>query len=363
MNSIDVKKSLKALSCVPGTLVYALLLTLCLIKQLLLPLFSAFSSKPKSSVVRTPETVFEGLPDLGYPFSPHYITLKVKDGATLPRVHYVDEGPRNATEVILCLHGEPSWSYLYRKMIPVLVAADYRVVVPDFIGFGKSDKFTSMDSYTHDMHTLTLRHFIEDLGLTNITLVCQDWGGLTGLAVVKDIPTRFARIVVMNTGLPVLDSVSSGIKKCMDLDLVHRALAFLIWQASVKLLGTYLPIEFLFHRIVGFPKDVVKGYTMPFPSAIYKAGAAKWPLMVLSKPVNASMAETRAFIKTWKKPALVMFSDGDPITHGEENYFITAIPHAKKVTIHGAGHFLQEESGKELAENIVSFVHNSKDLS
>jgi len=359
MNSNAAKKSLKALSCVFAAFAYALLLTLCLIKQLLMIIFSAFSSKPKSSVVRTPDTLFEGLPDLGYPFSPHYVTLKVKDGVTLPRVHYVDEGPKDATEVILCLHGEPSWSYLYRKMIPVLVAAEYRVVVPDFIGFGKSDKFTSMESYTHDMHTLTLRRLIEDLGLINITLVCQDWGGLTGLAVVKDIPTRFARIVVMNTGLPVRGSVSSNMKRCMDLDLVHRSLSFLIWQASVYLLGTYLPIGFLFHRICGFPKDAVKGYVMPFPSAIYKAGAAKWPLLVLAKPVSLSMAETRAFINTWKKPALVMFSDRDPITHGEEKYFMNAIPHAKKITIHGAGHFLQEESGKELAENIVNFVKSS----
>jgi len=302
--------------------------------------------------------LFNRLPDLGYPFKPHYITLKIQEGATLPRVHFVDEGRRDAKEVILCLHGEPSWSFLYRKMVPVLVSAGYRVVVPDFIGFGKSDKFTSMDLYTHDMHTTTLQLLIQELELNKITLVCQDWGGLTGLAVVKEMPSRFSRLVVMNTGLPTGWGCLLTLRICYDLELISRSLAFLIWQAIVKLLGTWIPIYFLFHWIVGFSKDVSEGYAMPFPSALYKAGVAKWPLLVLTKLVNKSMRDTRNFLKTWKKPALVMFSDNDPITRGEEKFFMNTIPQAKKVTIHGAGHFLQEECGGEIADNIVWFITN-----
>jgi len=152
----------------------AFLLLLCLLQRLLLPIFNLFITKPCATIVRTPETRFEGLNALGYPFAPHYLSLKVGGFKTLPRVHYVDEGPDNAEKVVLCLHGEPSWSFLYRKMIPGFVSAGFRVIAPDLIGFGKSDKFTSVDSYTHEMHTMTIRLLIEELNLENITLVGQD---------------------------------------------------------------------------------------------------------------------------------------------------------------------------------------------
>ena len=146
----------------------------------------------------------------GYPFESNYVELPAGSGHTLPRVHYIDEGDQDATEVILCLHGEPSWSFLYRHMIPTLVHAGYRVIAPDFIGFGKSDKYTSMENYSHELHTSTLRLLIEHLELENITLVCQDWGGLTGLSVVKDIPDKFSSLVIMNTGLPTGDMTSDS---------------------------------------------------------------------------------------------------------------------------------------------------------
>ncbi|KAK8392796.1 hypothetical protein O3P69_014913 [Scylla paramamosain] len=155
------------------------------------------------TVVRTPEECFQGLEAMGYNFRPNYVELPVGGGKMLPRVHYIDEGPRDAAETILCLHGEPSWSFLYRHMVPGLVRAGYRVVVPDFIGFGKSDKFTCPESYSHELHCMTLRLLLDHLRLRDITLVCQDWGGLTGLPVVRDCSHLFSRLVIMNTGLPV----------------------------------------------------------------------------------------------------------------------------------------------------------------
>merc|ERR1719320_1347524 len=359
MSGCTCQRTMKFVKCVFGAFVLAFLLLLCLIKRIVTPIFNTLFVKRIAEIVRTPEGTFKGLTALGYPFAPHYVSLKVGGSAKLPRVNYVDEGPDDAQEVVICLHGEPSWSFLYRKMVPGFVSAGFRVIVPDFIGFGKSDKFTSIESYTHEMHTMTLRLLIEELGLENITVVCQDWGGLTGLAVVKDMPQRFSRIVVMNTGLPVgltKDVIEETWNNGELIDLVHRSFAFLIWQASVKLIGNYLPVEFLFNKIVGFPKEVAEAYSMPFPSVLYKAGAAKWPLLVLSETVNSSMQETRDFIKKWKKPALVMFSDGDPITRGEEKFFLRSIPHAQHELVTEAGHFLQEEKGEELAENIIRFM-------
>jgi len=165
---------MKVVQVVFGAFLYAFLQLLCLLKRIVKPIFNILITKQTTTIVRTPEATFKGLTALGYPFAPHYVSLKVGGSARLPRVHYVDEGPDDAQEVVICLHGEPSWSFLYRKMVPGFVSAGFRVIVPDFIGFGKSDKFTSMDSYTHEMHTMTISLLIEELRLENITLVCQD---------------------------------------------------------------------------------------------------------------------------------------------------------------------------------------------
>lgn len=238
-------------------------------------------------------------------------------------------------------------------MVPGLVKAGYRVVVPDFIGFGKSDKFTFMNSYSHDLHCMTLRLLLDHLRLRNITLVCQDWGGLTGLPVVRDCPHLFSRLVIMNTGLPT-GFIQTGL-------LPTSLTPFLIWRNFVQLFGTSLPIGRIFTRALVNPQpDVVRGYEAPFPSALYKAGAAQWPLLVPITPntsVAADMQATQDFLASeWKKPALVMFSDRDAITRGLEKVFLKLLPHASYKLVCGAQHFLQEDKGEELTTHIISFI-------
>lgn len=300
------------------------------------------------SIIRTPDERFQNLP--GFPYQPHYVEL---NGA---RVHYVDEG---AGEVVLCLHGEPSWSYLYRKMIPVL-SLRRRVVAPDFIGFGRSDKYTELSDYTYKMHRDTIVGFIEQLDLKNITIVVQDWGGLIGLRVVSLIPDRFARLVIMNTGLPTGDGPLPP--------------AFLAWRNFAKN-SPDLPVGQIVRgsfvkadggQPVGcgdcLSPEVIAAYDAPFPGPEYQAGARAFPLLVPEKPTDEAAPELKAaqaFLMTWQKPAFALFSDGDAITRGGDLYFRAIIPTAKTqphIVIKGAGHFLQEEKGEEVAGHINDFI-------
>lgn len=293
-------------------------------------------------VLRTPDERFANLP--GYPFAPNYLSL---NGV---RVHYVAEG---SGETILCLHGEPSWSYLYRKMIPPL-AAEHRVIAPDFIGFGRSDKYANPEDYSFQMHCDTLIGFIEALALQGITLVVQDWGGLIGLTVATQLPERFARLVIMNTGLPGGEGMPE---------------AFMRWRAVCERFGTRVPVGRSIQggTVTELPPEVIAAYEAPFPDEKYKAGAAVWPLLVPLKPDDpgaAEMRQARRVLGGWEKPALILFSDGDPITRGGDLWF-RRLMHIRQAdqphtVIEGAGHFLQEDKGEEIADHILRFMAQTK---
>ncbi|MCB9008036.1 MAG: haloalkane dehalogenase [Ardenticatenaceae bacterium] len=289
-------------------------------------------------IIRTPDSRFENLPD--YPFAPNYVEVNSL------RLHYVDEG---AGKTILCLHGEPSWSYLYRKMIPPL-AAQHRVVAPDLVGFGRSDKYTDPAAYSFQMHRDVLVGFIEALDLRQITVVVQDWGGLLGLTIATQLPARFARLVIMNTGLPT--------------GMFPMPEAFMQWRAAAERFGNKLPVGRIIQNgtVSQLPKEVVAAYEAPFPDEQFKAGAAVFPLLIPLTPQDpgaAEMSRAQRQLTRWTKPALVMFSDGDPITRGGDALFRRAIPGAKdqpEITIEGAGHFLQEDKGEEIASHILDFM-------
>lgn len=302
--------------------------------------------------VRTPENRFKRLAH--YPFEARYLnltndTLK-QDGIDGLRMHYVDEGPASA-DPILMLHGEPSWSYLYRYMIPVCTAAGHRVIAPDLIGFGKSDKPTQVKDYTYLRHMHWLQAFIDQLDLNNITLVCQDWGSLLGLRLAAENESRFKAIVVGNGMLP------TGEEKIPS--------AFKIWRAFA-LNSPWFPISRIveFGSFKTFSKDERLAYDAPFPSAKHKAGTRAFPGLVPTSPDNPATPANKAaweVLKKWQKPFLTTFSNGDPITRGGDKYMQKLIPGAKNqphITLKG-GHFLQEDSGVEFAQAINRLLAES----
>jgi haloalkane dehalogenase len=302
-------------------------------------------------VLRTPEDRFEGLP--GYDFAPHHVEVPAGEGSTSLRVHYVDEGPADASETVLLMHGEPSWSFLYRKMVPVLSEAGLRVVVPDLVGFGRSDKPAARTDYTYARHVEWMRAALFDaLGLEGLTLVGQDWGGLIGLRLVAEHPDRFRRVVAANTGLPTGDRDMSE--------------AFLAWQRFSQEVPR-MPIG----RIVAggcateLAPEVIAAYDAPFPDESYKEGARQFPMLVPCRPDDpASGANRRAWevLKGFGKPFLCAYSDSDPVTKGADRLFLDLVPGTKgqaHTTIAGGGHFLQEDRGPELAEVVVAFVRSN----
>lgn len=296
--------------------------------------------------LRTPDEAFEGLP--GFGFAPHYAEVPDLDGGRL-RIHYLDEGPADAPLVVL-MHGEPSWCYLYRHMIPVLVGAGLRCVAPDLVGFGRSDKPTERADYTYARHVEWIRALLVDhLGISGATLVGQDWGGLVGLRVVAENPGRFARVVAANTGLP------TGDDRVTD--------AFLAWQRFSQETDVF-PVGRLIDggTLTDLPAEVVAAYEAPFPDDSYKAGARVFPVLVPTSPDDPASEANRSAWKVfeaWDKPFLTAFSDGDPITAGGHAVFQRRVPGAqgcRHVTIEGAGHFLQEDRGPELARVVADFV-------
>lgn len=298
--------------------------------------------------LRTPEERFADLP--GYPFAPRYAEVPDTEGGRL-RIHYVDEGDV-AAEPVLLMHGEPSWSYLYRKMIPIIVEAGYRVLAPDLVGFGRSDKPSSAGDYSYARHVAWMRAFLLELNQRNINLVCQDWGGLVGLRLVAEDPEAFARVVVANTGLP------TGDRALPEAFMAWRKFSLEVPQFDVGGIvrgGCQTPL----------PEAVVAAYDAPFPDETFKEGARIFPSLVPVSPDDpAAEANRRAWevLQQFEKPFLTAFSDGDPITRGGERVFQKLIPGAKgrpHQIIEGAGHFLQEDRGEEFAQVVVDFISNS----
>jgi haloalkane dehalogenase len=312
-------------------------------------------------VLRTSDERFDSLP--GYDFEPHYVDVPSGDGSgeTL-RVHYLDEGPESAgssgapgassesAQVVLLLHGEPSWSYLYRKMVPPLVGAGLRVIVPDLVGFGRSDKPAARGDYTYARHVEWMRSALFDgLGLEAVTFLGQDWGGLVGLRLVAENPERFSRVVAANTGLPTGDD--------------HMGEAFLAWQKFSQE-APELPVGPIVASgcTTALSTQVVAAYDAPFPDESYKEGARQFPLLVPTRPDDpAASANRRAWeaLGAFDKPFLCAFSDGDPITKGADLRFKEVVPGARNqphTTIVGGGHFLQEDKPADLASAVIDFV-------
>jgi haloalkane dehalogenase len=288
---------------------------------------------------RTPDERFVGLP--GYAFEPHYV-----EQDTL-RLHYVDEG---TGEPVLLLHGEPTWAFLYRKLIPPL-AGVARVVAPDYLGFGRSDKPTRVEDYSYDLHYRSIERLAEELDLRETTVVVQDWGGPIGLRLAARHPERVARLVLLNTG------VGAGRAPSPE---------WLRFRAFMRRVGPEIvPGQLVrISAVTELADGVVEAYNAPFPTAESKAGVLAFPELVpteLDHPSAAKMLEVRAALERWEKPALVLFSDSDPIfPPAAAERLASRIPGAGPAEIvAGAGHFLQEEKGEEIAERIVRFLRET----
>jgi haloalkane dehalogenase len=291
-------------------------------------------------VLRTPETRFADLDD--FPFAPHYV--EVSDEL---RMHYLDEGPSDGAPVLL-LHGEPTWSYLYRKMVPPLAAAGFRVVVPDLIGFGKSDKPAAIGDYSYALHEQWLLACMDTLKLQGITLFGQDWGSLLGLRIAGAQPERFARIMIANGALPLGDGSMS--------------FAFRIWRAFAKY-SPWFPVGRLVQTgtVTTLTEREVAAYDAPFPNRNYKAGARAFPALVPVEPGDPAVPGNR---RSWEglgrfeKPFLCVFGRNDPVLGKLDRVLIDQVPGARDQPhdrIRG-GHFIQEDEGPELANRLIAWA-------
>jgi haloalkane dehalogenase len=294
-------------------------------------------------VLRTPDARFAGLED--WPFAPQYQVLAMESGDPL-RMHYVDEGPLDGA-VVLLMHGEPSWAYLYRKTIPALVAQGHRVIAPDLIGFGRSDKPALRTDYTYERHVAWMSEWLTALDLTDITLFCQDWGGLIGLRLVAAFPERFVGVVAGNTGLPTGSGMTEGFK------------AWLEFSQNVP----QMPVGMIVDGGTG--RDLspaeLSAYEAPFPDETFKEGARQFPILVPVTPEHASVAENLAAwtaLEAFDKPFLTAFSDGDAVTRGGETAFQARVPGAKGQphVILSGGHFLQEDAPAEIAALLDAMI-------
>ncbi|WP_424671131.1 haloalkane dehalogenase [Candidatus Binatus sp.] len=299
-------------------------------------------------MLRTPDARFANLPD--FAFTAHYCEVTDPDGTAL-RIHYLDEGPPTAGPVLL-MHGEPSWSFLYRRIIKSLAARGHRVVAPDLPGFGRSDKPADQSDYTFERHVRWMSDWLAATRLSGITLFCQDWGGLIGLRLVAAFPERFARVVVANTGLPTGEGFSEGFQRWLE------------FSQSAPVLPIGQIVSMGCRRSLSEAEQAA--YDAPFPDESFKAGARRFPALVPITPQHGSVAENQAawkVLERFTKPFLTAFSDSDPITKGGERIFhqrVAGTSRQKHVTITDAGHFLQEDKPDEIADLIHEFIASTK---
>jgi haloalkane dehalogenase len=296
-------------------------------------------------LLRTPDHHFTGLPD--FPYAPHYVSIPAGDGSSL-RVHYIDEGPRRAP-IVLLFHGEPSWCFSFRKVIRILLAAGLRVVAPDLVGCGRSDKPAAPEDYTYQRLVDWMQSVLHALSLPPVTLLCHDWGGLIGLRLVAADPERFLRVLAVNTSLPTGDG------KAPD--------AFLAWQSSVRSASSFSAASVVAGACEQpLPAEVLAAYDAPFPDPSHQAAIRRLPLLVPTSPEDPASAPNR---RAWQalarftRPFLTIFGDRDPFTRGSERAFQRRIPGAAGLShklLAGAGHFIQEDAGDELGRLAVEFV-------
>ena len=336
-----------------------------------------YGSEVSPGVLRTPDSQFENLKD--YPFEPNYIEIQGL------RVHYLDEGPKDADPIFL-LHGEPTWSYLFRKMIPILADAGHRVIVPDMIGFGKSDKFISKHDYSYKHHINTMKELVELLDLNNVTFFGQDWGGLVGLRVVAEMPDRFAKVAVSNTGMIASEGFSGWIfenfvkllvwwngpvtfeelkvamekvnetKEPTDLDglrMFSKWIAHSYYSEDMNISGIIQTAG-----RIDLSEEEIRAYDAPYPSGKYKAGAHMFPYLIPTQLQENENYWVNVFEK-WNKPFLVAFGSEEKITMRMKEDFMNRIPNPTEVTLEGVGHFCQEEAGPELATLISNFINEN----
>ena len=343
--------------------------------------FNLFSYEVKNGVLRTPDERFQNLKD--YPYEPNYMMI---DGL---RIHYLDEGPKDADPIFL-LHGEPAWSYLFRKMIPTLTAQGHRVIVPDCVGFGKSDKFISKYDYSYKHHVEVMKKLVQKLNLKNVTFFGQDWGGLVGLRVVAELPDRFSHVVVSNTGMVARSGLTAWLfEKFIQLrvwwigpisfdELMEAAAEALNGNPSTSA-GISMFTKWMAYSYYAEDMDIVGiirnfgnidlseeeayAYEAPYPSGLYKAGAHVWPYLIPTQLTENEQLWKDVYEK-WDKPFLVAFGEKERITLPMKDDFLNRIPNPTVITLGGASHFVQEEVGPELAQIISDFINGKpvKDL-
>ena len=352
-------------------------------------------------ILRTPDARFENLAD--YPFTAHYTDIDAGDGSEL-RIHHLDEGPRDGS-LVLCMHGQPVWSYLYRKVIPHLTAVGLRVVAPDLVGYGKSDKPAAREDYSYERQVDWMGQWLERNDLSGITFFGQDWGGLIGLRLVVNHPHRFDRVVISNTGLPYNPDVPEAVVKDIEafranaptpslvemqgalsrMDHGNPARKFAYWQKfcwetedlpigfmmSMMIERHPRPIQalkFLLHKAgvaSPLPTALAKAYEAPFPDPSYKMGPRAMPSQVPTLPTSPSLDEQRkawAFFASFDKPFLCAFADNDPVTRGGEAQFREKVPGTKGLphtTIKGGGHFVQENAPEQVAQAIIGLIRTT----